>query len=80
MIDSMLTLTWRGAFWLAVFFVISAALHYGISAMLGFPEPMFALMALATFAILVVSAGYTLAKKLIGMVLGTSSGTPQDHE
>jgi uncharacterized membrane protein len=66
MIDSLLTLTKRGAFWLAILFVIAVAMDIGISALLGQQEPMFLLFALAIAALFIVAGIYTLAKMIIG--------------
>jgi uncharacterized membrane protein len=76
MIDSMLTLTRRGAFWMATFFVVSVLLDVGISALVGQQEPMFLLFAAAILALFIVTATYTLAKKLIALVRRGSDKTP----
>ena len=65
MIDSLLTLTKRGAFWLAILFVVAVAMDIGVSALLGQQEPMFLLFALAIAALFIVAGIYTLAKMLI---------------
>ena len=65
MLDSLLTLTKGGAFWLAVFFVASTITHFFVSALMGAPEPLFALFALASLGALLVSGMYTLAKSVI---------------
>ena len=62
----MLTLTKRGAFWLAVFFAVAVLMNLGISALVGRPEPMFLLFALAIAALFIVAGTYTLCKKVIG--------------
>jgi uncharacterized RDD family membrane protein YckC len=68
MIDSMLTLTKRGAFWLAIFFVAAVVMDLGISALVGHQEPMFALFALAIGLIFIVAGTYTLGKKIVGLI------------
>jgi len=66
MIDSLLTLTKRGAFWLAILFVVAVAMDVGISALMGQQEPMFLLFALAIAALFIVASIYTLGKIIIG--------------
>lgn len=78
MIDSLLTLTKRGAFWLAVFFVVSALLDLGISALVGFQEPMFILFATAILVIFLVTGTYTLAKKILGLFRRTPPESPSE--
>lgn len=78
MIDSMLTLTWRGAFWLAIFFVVAVLMDVGISAIIGFQEPLFLLFAAAILALFVVSAAYTLVKTIIGRFRHESDSTPSE--
>ena len=65
MLDSLLTMTKRGAFWLAVFFLVSTAMHFGISAMVGMPEAIFLLISLALLAAFVISGLYTLGKTIM---------------
>jgi hypothetical protein len=78
MIDSMLTLTKRGAFWLAVFFVVAVVMDVGISALVGHQEPMFALFALAIAAIFLVAGTYTLGKKVVGLFRHNAEKTPDE--
>ena len=37
-LDSLLTMTKRGAFWLAVMFGVALAFHFGVSAMTSLPK------------------------------------------
>jgi peptidoglycan/LPS O-acetylase OafA/YrhL len=76
MIDSMLTLTKRGAFWLALLFVVAVLMDIGISALVGQQEPMFLLFAAAILALFIVACIYTLAKKLIGFFRHRTDKTP----
>jgi len=76
MIDSLLTLTWRGAFWMAVLFVVSMLFDVGISAILGQQEPIFILFAAAILAIFLVTGTYTLVKKIIALFTHGSHETP----
>ena len=64
MIDSLLTLTKGGAFWMGVFFLIAVGLDLGISAIIGIQEPIFLLFALVIAAAFVVTGTYTLVKRL----------------
>jgi len=66
MLDSLLTLTKRGAFWLITLFFVALLIDIGVSAMIGMPEVMFLLLAIACLGALVVSGVYTLAKRLFG--------------
>jgi hypothetical protein len=68
MIDSILTLTKRGAFWLVVLFVVAVLLDLGVSAIVGQQEPLFLLLALAILALLLVAGVYTLGKKVIALL------------
>jgi len=77
MIDSLLTLTMRGAFWMAVFFVISVVLDIGVSAVAGQQEPIFLLLAVGIFALFLVAGTYTLAKKLLGFFKRGAEKTPR---
>ncbi len=74
MIDSLLTLTKGGAFWMGVFFLVAVGMDLGISAIIGAQEPIFLLFALAIATAFVVTGTYTLFKKLLGR------GSPQDSE
>ena len=65
MLDSLLTMTKRGAFWLAVMFAVSLAFHFGVTAMIGVTEPIFLLIALAIALAFVVTGVYTGAKTLM---------------
>ncbi len=76
MLDSLLTLTKRGAFWLAALAVVSALLSFGISMLTGQIEPIFALMSLAAFGALLVTGVYTLAKRIFGFGHGRDQKTP----
>jgi uncharacterized membrane protein YhaH (DUF805 family) len=76
MIDSMLTLTKRGAFWLVTLFVVTVLLDLGVSALIGQQEPMFLLFAVAILALLVVASIYTLGKKLIRFFRHRADKTP----
>ena len=64
MLDSLLTMTKRGAFWLAVMFAVALAFHFGVSAMIGVTEPIFLLIALALALAFVVTAAYTAVKTI----------------
>jgi hypothetical protein len=66
MIDSLLTLTKGGAFWMGILFLVVVLLSFGISAVMGQQEPLFFLFALAIAAAFVVTGTYTLAKKIFG--------------
>ncbi len=72
MIDSLLTLTKGGAFWMGIFFLVAVGLHLGISAVIGAQEPIFLLFALMIAAAFVVTGAYTLFKRLL------RRGNPQD--
>ena len=76
MIDSILTLTKRGAFWMAILFAVSVVLDIGVSALVGQQEPLFLLFALAIAALFLVAAVYTLSKKVIGLFRGRADKTP----
>jgi lipid-binding SYLF domain-containing protein len=76
MIDGMLTLTKRGAFWLAILFVVTVAMSAGVSAIVGYQEPIFLLFALAIAGIFVLAGTYTLGKKLIGLFRRGGDKTP----
>lgn len=77
MIDSLLTLTKRGAFWLAILFVIAVAMSMAVSAIVGQQEPMFFLFALAIAGIFLLAAAYTLGKKLVGLFRHGGDKTPE---
>lgn len=64
MLDSLLTMTKRGAFWLLVIFVVSAAMDFAVSRLSGAQEPLFLLFALGAVLAFIVSGVYTLGKKL----------------
>ncbi len=74
MIDSLLTLTKGGAFWMGVFFLVAVGMDLGISAIIGAQEPIFLLFALAIATAFVVTGTYTLFKKLL------RRGSPQDSK
>jgi putative Mn2+ efflux pump MntP len=76
MIDSMLTLTKRGAFWMAILFAVAVVLDIGVSALVGQQEALFLLLALAIAALFLVAAAYTLGKKVIGLFKGKADKTP----
>jgi hypothetical protein len=78
MIDSLLTLTKRGAFWLAIFFAAAVLMNVTISALVGQQEPMFALFALAIAAIFIVSGTYTLFKTVIGLFKHDAEKAPDE--
>ncbi len=77
MIDSLLTLTKRGAFWMAVLFLVAVLMHVGISAMVGYQEPMFLLFALGIAALFLVAGAYTLGKKLIALFRHKPENAPK---
>ena len=77
MIDSLLTLTKRGAFWLAILFVVAVAMDVGVSALLGQQEPMFLLFAFAIAALFIVASIYTLGKLVVGRFTRKSDKDPQ---
>jgi hypothetical protein len=77
MIDSILTLTKRGAFWLANLFVVAVAMDLGVSALIGQQEPMFLLFALGIAALFIVASIYTLGKMIIGRFTHKADKTPQ---
>jgi hypothetical protein len=77
MIDSILTLTKRGAFWLVVLFVVAVLMDLGVSAIVGQQEPMFLLFALAILALLLVAGVYTLGKKVIAFFRRDASKPPR---
>jgi hypothetical protein len=77
MIDSLLTLTKRGAFWMAVFFAVVVLLDIGVSAIIGQQEPLFILFAAAILGIFLVTGTYTLAKKLLGFIKRGSERAPK---
>lgn len=62
MLDSLLTLTRRGALWMAIFFVVCVAFDRGISAITGNTVTIFALGALMILIAFVTSAGYTFGR------------------
>jgi len=64
MMDDLLTLTKRRAFWMVVFFIAAAVAHVAVVAVTGVQEPLFLLGALAMVALGIVSGVYTLARKL----------------
>jgi Kef-type K+ transport system membrane component KefB len=74
MIDSLLTLTKGGAFWMGIFFLVAVGLDLGISAIIGTQEPIFLLFALVIAAAFVVTGTYTLFKKML------RRGSRQDSE
>jgi hypothetical protein len=76
MIDSLLTLTKRGAFWLALLFVITIAMSVGVSAIVGQQEPIFLLFALAIGALFLVAGVYTLGKKVLGIFTRPADKAP----
>jgi len=65
MLDSLLTLTRRGAFWLVLAWVVVVLLDRGLSAMLGRQEPIFILAAIFIPLVLLVSGTYTLIKWIV---------------
>jgi hypothetical protein len=76
MIDSLLTLTKRGAFWLGIFFAVAVLLDLGVSALVGQQEPLFLLFAMAIAALFVVAGTYTMVKKLVRHFKRTAKKTP----
>lgn len=65
MLDSLLTLTKRGAFWLAIAWLVAILLDRGVTALIGQQEPFFLLAALFIPIAFIVSATYTLAKRIL---------------
>ena len=65
MLDSLLTLTKGEALWMAIGFVTAALAHWAVVALTGEQEPIFLLIALLIPVVLVITGGYTLAKKIL---------------
>jgi hypothetical protein len=66
MLDSLLTLNKRGAFWLIGAFFVSLFLHAAVVALTGVQEPIFLLAAAAVPLVLLVTGCYTLLKRATG--------------
>ena len=73
MLDSLLTLTKSGAMWMAILFAVSVLMTFGISALTGNQEPLFALLALFILATFVVTGTYTLGKLIVHKFRGPES-------
>ena len=70
MLDSLFTLTKGGAMWMAILFAVSVLMTFGITALTGNQEPLFALLALFILATFVVTGIYTLGKLIVHKVRG----------
>lgn len=68
MLDSLLTLTKRGAFWLVMAWFLALLVDRAISGLLGHQEPIFVLAVLVIPLVLLVSGVYTLIKWLVRRV------------